>query len=160
MKQVISFTVNGSREEVFVESWRTLAEVLREDLGLTGIKVGCERGNCGTCTVLMDGKPVRSCLVLAPQASGKDILTIEGLSQNGRLHPLQQAFMEHFAVQCGFCTPGMILTALALLGENPSATEDDIRKELHGNLCRCTGYKKIIEAVLAARDKISEGKGL
>ncbi len=158
MKQVVCFTVNGAAAEVFVEPWRTLADVLREELGLTGLKVGCDRGNCGTCTVIMDGKAVRSCLILTPQAEGKEIVTIEGLSQNGRLHPLQEAFMEHFAVQCGFCTPGMILSAKALLDESPNANEEEIRKALKGNLCRCTGYKKIVEAILAAKEKMkSEG---
>ena len=158
MKHVVRFTVNGTDAEVFVEPWRTLAEVLREELGLTGLKVGCDRGNCGTCTVIMDGKAVRSCLVLAPQADGCEIVTIEGLSDNGRLHPLQEAFIEHFAVQCGFCTPGMILSAKALLDENPNADEEDIRRALKGNLCRCTGYKKIVEAILAARDSMRSAK--
>ena len=158
MKQVIRFIVNGTDAEVFVEPWQTLAEVLREELGMTGLKVGCDRGNCGTCTVIMDGKSVRSCLVLAPQAEGCEIVTIEGLSDNGRLHPLQEAFIEHFAVQCGFCTPGMILSAKALLDENPDADEEDIRKALKGNLCRCTGYKKIVEAILAARDRMGNAK--
>ncbi len=154
MKQVVRFTVNGAPAEVFVEPWRTLADVLREGIGLTGLKIGCDRGNCGACTVIMDGKAVRSCLVLAPQAEGKEIITIEGLSENGRLHPLQEAFMEHFAVQCGFCTAGMILSAKALLDENPDAGEEEIRKALKGNLCRCTGYKKVIEAILAAKEKM------
>ena len=158
MKQVIRFIVNGTDAEVFVEPWRTLADVLREELGMTGLKVGCDRGNCGTCTVIMGGKSVRSCLVLAPQAEGCEIVTIEGLSDNGRLHPLQEAFIEHFAVQCGFCTPGMILSAKALLDENPDADEEDIRKALKGNLCRCTGYKKIVEAILAARDRMRNAK--
>ncbi len=150
MKQAVHFTVNGSPAEVFTEPWRSLADVLREDLGLTGVKVGCNNGNCGTCTVLMDGKAVRSCLILAPLAAGKDIVTIEGLADGNSLHPIQQAFIEHFAIQCGFCTPGMVLSAKALLDENPSPTEEEVRKALKGNLCRCTGYKKIVEAVLAA----------
>ncbi len=159
MKQLIKLRVNGSDEEVFVEPWKSLAEVLREELGLTGTKIGCDTGNCGACTVLIDGKAVKSCLLLAPKAEGKDIITIEGLrGENGQLHPLQEAFIEHFAIQCGYCTPGMILAAKALLDENPDATEDDVRKGLVGNLCRCTGYVKIIEAVLAAGAKMKAGK--
>jgi carbon-monoxide dehydrogenase small subunit len=154
MKQLIKFRVNGMEEEVFVEPWRSLAEVLREELGLTGTKIGCNTGNCGTCTVLLDGKAVKSCLLLAPKASGKDIITIEGLrGENGELHPLQLAFIEHFAIQCGYCTPGMIMASKALLDENPSPTEEEVRKGLAGNLCRCTGYVKIVEAVLAAAEK-------
>jgi len=155
MKQLIRLRVNGTDEEVFVEPWKSLAEVLREELGLTGTKVGCDTGNCGACTVLVDGKAVKSCLFLAPKASGKEIITIEGLrGENGELHPLQLAFIEHFAIQCGYCTPGMIMAARALLDENPNATEDEVRKGLAGNLCRCTGYVKIVEAVLAAADKM------
>lgn len=152
MKQRIEMEVNGRTCEVFVEPWRTLLEVLREELGLTGAKQGCDDGNCGTCTVILDGKAVKSCLLLAPQAKGKKILTIEGLGNEESLHPLQQAFIDHFAVQCGFCTPGMILTAKALLDEKPDANEKDIRRGLHGNICRCTGYVKIVEAIEAARD--------
>lgn len=154
MKQVLSFRVNGEECEVYVEPWKTLLDVLRNELELTGTKVGCEAGACGACTVLIDGKAVKSCLVLAPQAKGKDILTIEGLAQNGQLDPLQQAFIDHFALQCGYCTPGMILAAKALLDENPKPTEDEVKEALYGNLCRCTGYVKIIEAVLAARGKV------
>jgi aerobic-type carbon monoxide dehydrogenase small subunit (CoxS/CutS family) len=154
MKRLIRLKVNGEIFEIYTEPWRTLAQVLREELGLTGVKVGCGEGNCGTCTILMDGMAVKSCLILIPQAQGKDILTIEGLvGQHKGLHPLQEAFIEHFAIQCGFCTPGMIMAAKALLDERPDATEEDVRVGLHGNLCRCTGYVKIIEAVLAARDK-------
>jgi carbon-monoxide dehydrogenase small subunit len=155
MKRVIKLKVNGENYEIYVEPWRTLAEVLREELGLMGVKVGCEEGNCGTCTVLIDGKAVKSCLVLVPQAQGREIVTIEGLiDKSGKLHPLQEAFIEHFAVQCGYCTPGMILAAKALLDEKPEATEEDVREGLHGNLCRCTGYVKIVEAVLAAKEKM------
>lgn len=156
MKQLLRFRVNGENQEIYSEPWQVLRDVLRDELGLTGVKEGCTTGNCGACTVLIDGKAVKSCLVLASQAVGKDILTIEGLSKNGELHPLQQAFIDYFAVQCGFCTPGMILTAKALLDENPEATEEDIRHGLHGNLCRCTAYVKIVEAVLAAKQKIQE----
>lgn len=155
MKRVVRLKVNGEEHEIYIEPWRTLAEVLREELGLTGVKIGCEEGNCGTCTVLVDGKAVKSCLVLIPQAQGKEIVTIEGLvGKGGGLHPLQEAFIEHFAVQCGYCTPGMVLAAKALLDEEPEATEEDVREGLHGNLCRCTGYVKIVEAVLAAKEKM------
>jgi carbon-monoxide dehydrogenase small subunit len=158
MKQLIKLTVNGVVEEVLVEPWWSLAYVLREVLNLTGTKVGCEMGNCGTCTVSVDGKVVKSCLLLAPKANSKEIVTIEGLTgKDGGLHPLQEAFIEHFAVQCGYCTPGMILAAKALLDENPNSTEEEVRAALSGNLCRCTGYVKIVEAVLAAEEKIKIG---
>lgn len=158
MKRLVNLKVNGVEREVSIEPWWNLAFVLREVFGLTGTKLGCEAGDCGSCTVLVDGKPVKSCLYLAVKARGKDVLTIEGLKgNNGGLHPLQEAFIEHFAVQCGFCSPGMILTAKALLDENPAPTEDDVREALAGNMCRCTGYVKIVEAVLAASDKIKAG---
>jgi len=158
MKQLIKLKVNGLVEEVLVEPWWSLAYVLREVLNLTGTKVSCDTGNCGACTVLVDGKAVKSCLLLAPKAKGKEIVTIEGLTgKDGGLHPLQEAFIEHFAVQCGYCTPGMILAAKALLDENPGATEEEVRASLSGNLCRCTGYVKIVEAVLAAEEKIKIG---
>lgn len=153
MKILMNLRVNGEDCEVYTEPWKTLSDVLRDQLELTGTKIGCGSGRCGACTVLINDKAVKSCMVLAPQARGKEITTIEGLGKNG-LHPLQQAFIDHFAVQCGFCTPGMILSAKALLDENPDATYDDVREALIGNLCRCTGYKKIIEAILAARDKM------
>ena len=152
MKQLIKLKVNGVDEEVMIEPWWSLARVLRDELNLTGTKIGCETGDCGSCTVLVDGKAVKSCLYLAMKARGKDILTIEGLrDENGELHPLQKAFIEHFAVQCGYCTPGMIMAAKALLDENPNPTEEEVKEGLDGNLCRCTGYVKIIEAVLAAK---------
>ena len=156
MKKVLELNVNGSTREVFVEPSWTLARVLREQLGLTGTKVSCETGDCGACTVLIDGKAVKSCLYPVMKARGKDILTIEGISRGkpGELHPLQEAFIEHFAVQCGYCTPGMIMTAKALLDENPRPTEEQVKAYLSGNLCRCTGYTKIIEAVLAAADEM------
>ncbi len=157
MKKLLPLKVNGEEYEVYTDPWKVLRDVLRDELGLTGVKEGCTTGNCGACTVLIDGKAVKSCLVLACQALGKDILTIEGLSSNGELHPLQQAFIDHFAVQCGFCTPGMILSAKALLDEKPNATEEDIKHSLHGNLCRCTGYVKIVEAILAAKDSMLKG---
>jgi len=155
MKQLLRFRVNGEDYEVFIEPWKSLADVLRDELNLTGVKIGCNEGQCGSCTVLIDGKPVKSCLVLAPMVNGKEILTIEGLAKDGRLHPLQKAFIKHFAVQCGFCTPGFILAAKGLLDENPDPTEEEVRKWLAGNLCRCTGYVKIIEAVLAAAESRS-----
>ncbi len=150
LKQVIELRINGEVREVVVEPRTTLLHVLREDLGLTGAKEGCNVGDCGACTVLMDGRPVSSCLTLAIEAQGKEILTIEGLDQEGRLHPLQQAFIDHYAVQCGFCTPGMILSAKSLLDRNPRPTEEEVREAISGNLCRCTGYVKIVEAILAA----------
>lgn len=153
MSQRIKLKINGVMEEVSVEPWWSLAYVLREVLNLTGVKVGCETGNCGTCTVLIDGRAFKSCLFLAMKARGKEIITIEGLKGKEReLHPLQEAFMDHFAVQCGYCTPGMILTAKALLDENPDPNEEEVRRGLSGNLCRCTGYVKIVEAVLAAKE--------
>jgi len=154
MKQTIKLKVNGVEGEVMVEPWWNLARVLRDGLHLTGTKIACGEGDCGTCTVLIDGKPVRSCIYLAMKARDKDITTIEGLQgTNGDLHPLQKAFIEYGAIQCGYCTPGMILSAKALLDENPGASEEEIRTGLGGNLCRCTGYVKIVEAVLAAKEK-------
>ncbi|MFB3886485.1 MAG: (2Fe-2S)-binding protein [Thermodesulfobacteriota bacterium] len=150
MKQLITLNVNGESCEVAVDSHRTLLEVLRTDLGLTGAKEGCDMGECGACTVLMDGEPVLACLVLAMDARDKEILTIEGLAENGELHPLQKAFVEYGAVQCGFCTPGMILSAKALLDKNSSPSEEDVKSAIAGNLCRCTGYNKIVEAIMAA----------
>jgi carbon-monoxide dehydrogenase small subunit len=149
MKQLLKLTVNGDTHEVYVDPRRSLVEVLREELGLTGTKEGCLSGYCGACTVLIDGKAVKSCLIFAHQAQGKDILTIEGLAKDGQLHPIQQAFIDYFALQCGFCTSGMILSAKALLDENPNPSEEEVRNGLIGNLCRCTGYRKIVEAVLA-----------
>ena len=149
MKQLIMLTVNGESYDILVEPKKTLVDVLRDDLGLTGTKKGCDLGNCGCCTVLMDGKPVVSCLILAVEARGKDILTIEGLGDVENLHTIQQAFIDHGAVQCGFCTPGMIMSAKALLDRNPHPTEDEVREAISGNLCRCTGYDKIVEAIKA-----------
>ena len=150
MKQLIELKVNGEIYEVAIDSNRTLLEVLRENLGLTGTKEACDMGDCGSCTVLIDGKPVLSCLTLAMDVQGKDILTIEGLAREGELDPVQKAFVEHGAIQCGFCTPGMIMSARALLDKNPKPTQEEIKKVISGNLCRCTGYTKIIEAILAA----------
>lgn len=152
MRQSLTLAINRSEYEVFVEPSKSLLGVIREDLELTGAKAGCEGGACGSCTVLVDGKAVRSCVVPADQATGKEITTIEGLAQNGSLHPVQQAFIDHFAVSCGFCTPGMILAATALLEENPEPTEGEVRQAMAGNLCRCTGYVNIVDAVLAASD--------
>ncbi len=155
MKRLIELKVNGETREVYVEPWWTLARVLREHLGLGGTKISCETGDCGACTVLVNGAAVKSCLFPVLKAKGSDILTIEGLvNEKGELHPLQQAFVEHFAVQCGYCTPGMIMAAMALLMENPKPTEEQVKEYLRGNLCRCTGYTKIIEAVLAAADEV------
>jgi carbon-monoxide dehydrogenase small subunit len=147
MKTLISLTVNGIGHELAVEPNRTLVDVLRYDLELTGTKKGCDMGECGSCTVILNGKPVNSCLVLAVQANGSEITTIEGLKTAGQLHPLQQAFVEKGAIQCGFCSPGMILSASSLLEKNPNPSEAEIREALSGNLCRCTGYQKIVEAV-------------
>jgi aerobic-type carbon monoxide dehydrogenase small subunit (CoxS/CutS family) len=149
MRHNICFTVNGTRYENWVESRRTLLQVIREDLRLTGTKKGCEKGECGACSVIMNGKLVNSCLVLAVEADGKDIQTIEGLRKGQTLHPLQNSFIAQGALQCGYCTPGMIMSAKALLDENPNPTEDEVKKAIEGNLCRCTGYVKIIKAIMA-----------
>jgi len=149
LKRLIELKVNGELHDVVVEPQRTLLEVLREQLGLTGTKEGCDAGDCGACTVLLDGKPVPSCLVLAIDAQGKDILTIEGVANGPELHPIQKAFVDYGAMQCGFCSPGMIITAKALLERNPNPSEAEVRKAISGNLCRCTGYVKIIEAIMA-----------
>jgi len=150
MKQVICLTVNGETYEALVKPGETLLDVLRDTLGLTGTKEGCDTGKCGACTVLIDGQAVRSCLTLAVSSRDKDITTIEGLADGAELHPLQQAFIEYGAIQCGFCTPGMILTAKAFLDENPSPTEDEVREAIGSNICRCTGYSSIVEAIQSA----------
>src|SRR6201993_2222601 len=147
MKQVLHLLVDGEEREVYVPVHKTLLEVLREDLGLTGTKHGCELGECGTCTVLVDGAPVLSCLALPVETEGARITTVEGMAEGGRLHPLQQAFAELGAAQCGYCTPGILLTATALLADDPAPTRQRIREALAGNLCRCTGYTKILDAV-------------
>lgn len=149
MKVAISLNINGEEYHLNVEPKRTLLDAIREDIGLTGTKKGCDSGDCGACTVILDGEPVNSCIVLAVDAQGKQITTIEGLAAKGTLHPLQEAFVQHGAVQCGFCTPGMVLAAKALLDKNPNPTEQEIREGMVGNLCRCTGYAKIVEAVKA-----------
>lgn len=147
----LSFRVNGERQDLLIRPWRTLLEVLRENLGLIGTKRSCQEGQCGTCTVLVDGKPINSCLYLAIEAQDKDILTIEGLGRGeGGLHPIQKSFVEKGAVQCGFCTSGLILATKALLDENPNPSEDEVRKAIVGHLCRCTGYFQIVEAIRGA----------
>jgi carbon-monoxide dehydrogenase small subunit len=146
----VKFEVNGVAREAAVEAHTTLLTLLRDHLDLTGTKLGCATGDCGACTVIMDGRPVTSCMVLALDAGGRRVVTIEGLAEDGRLHPLQQAFVEHGAVQCGYCTPGVIMMAKALLDENAHPSEQEVRSALQGNLCRCTGYNKIVGAVLAA----------
>ncbi|MBN1922699.1 MAG: (2Fe-2S)-binding protein [Anaerolineae bacterium] len=148
MLHEITLNINGETYPVVVKSQDTLLRVLREQLGLTGTKIGCENGECGACTVLFDGAPVNSCMVLAVEAQGHCIETVEGLSKGGDLHPLQKAFVEHNAVQCGFCTSGMLMSAKALLERNPHPTEQEVREALVGNLCRCTGYIRIVDAVL------------
>jgi len=153
LKTAITLKINGEVHNVAVEPNQTLLDVLREELALTGSKKGCDSGVCGACTVIIDGKPVLGCMTLAVRCQDREILTIEGLSQNGRLHPLQQAAIDHNAVQCGFCAPGWILTAKALLESTPRPTREDIRRGIAGNICRCTGYKKIEEAIMAAAEK-------
>ncbi|MBU1054232.1 MAG: (2Fe-2S)-binding protein [Proteobacteria bacterium] len=147
MKQVIELKVNGGSYEVAVDPHRTLLEVLRDSIGFTGSKEGCDHGACGACTVIIDGKAVLACLTLAIGAHGKEITTVEGMSKEGKLTPLQQNFVDHGALQCGFCTPGMLMSAKALLDENPKPTMDEIKDGISGNLCRCTGYTKILEAI-------------
>jgi aerobic-type carbon monoxide dehydrogenase small subunit (CoxS/CutS family) len=146
----IAFTVNGRRYHLSVMPNRTVLDLLRVDLGLTGTKCGCEVGECGACTVLLDGNAVNSCLVLAPQIDGREIRTVEGLAQGGVLDPLQESFMDHDAVQCGFCTPGMLMSAKALLEHTPEPSEEQIRTCISGNLCRCTGYQHIVDAIMDA----------
>jgi carbon-monoxide dehydrogenase small subunit len=155
MKKSINITVNNKPYKLSVEPNQTLLEILRIQWGLTGAKVGCNMGDCGACTVIMDGKPVNSCLVLAVQANGRNILTIEGVETEQGIHPLQQAFIDKGAIQCGFCTPGIILSAKSLLENNPEANEKEIREAISGNLCRCTGYQKIVEAIQSVSEKNS-----
>lgn len=146
-KQTISFIINGKQEKIEVETDRSLLKFIREDLYLTGTKEGCAEGECGACTIIVDGKAVNSCLMLAPEIDGKDVLTVEGLLENGKISALQQMFLEHHAYQCGFCTPGMLMSAKALLDRNPNPTVEEIKDAISGNLCRCTGYQQIIEAI-------------
>lgn len=152
MKHILRLHVNGEDFEILTELNKTLLEVLREDLGLTGTKRGCDVGACGGCTVLIDGRPHLSCLTLATVVQGKKIITIEGLAQEGKFHPLQKAFVEKGAIQCGFCTPGMILTAKAFLDENPRPSQGEVKEAISGNICRCTGYVKIVEAILSVSE--------
>jgi aerobic-type carbon monoxide dehydrogenase small subunit (CoxS/CutS family) len=154
-KIALTLTVNGEHHEVLTEPHRTLLDVLRADLGLTGTKENCLEAECGVCTVLLDGRAVNACILLAAQCQGRHVLTIEGLGRDGQLHPLQQAFIDHGAVQCGYCIPGMILSAKAYLDEHPAPTEAQVREALAGNLCRCTGYQKIVDAVLAAARELA-----
>jgi carbon-monoxide dehydrogenase small subunit len=153
-ERTVAFTVNGKRVELTVPVRKTLADALREDLGLTGTHLGCEHGVCGACTILLDGQAVRSCLLLAVQADGHDLKTVEGLADGDRLHPIQEAFWEAHGLQCGFCTPGFLMTICEFLADNPSPTEDEIREGIAGNLCRCTGYLNIIKAVQIAASKL------
>lgn len=157
MKQLLTLTINSETFEVAIEPTMYLVDVIRETVGLTGTKKGCNIGDCGACTVLIDGRPTLSCLTLAVACTGKSITTIEGISKGTELHPVQQAFIEKGAIQCGYCTPGMILSATALLDENPHPAEAEIKTALAGNLCRCTGYVKIIEAVKHASETMAKG---
>ena len=160
MKRVLSFTLNGDPIEVVCKDNMTLLDLLHDKLGLTGTKKGCEQGECGACTVMLDGKPVNSCCTLAVECEGRDVVTVEGIAKNGQLHPIQKQFIEKWALQCGYCTPGMIMSAKALLDVNPHPTELEIREAIEGNLCRCTGYAKIVEAIQAAAAEMNweEGK--
>jgi carbon-monoxide dehydrogenase small subunit len=154
VKRLLSLTVNGQKHEVAIEPRQSLLQVLREELHLTGTKEGCSEGECGACTVILDGKTVDSCLIFGLEAQGRDVLTIEGLATSDALHPVQQAFADFGGVQCGFCTPGMILAAKALLENNPNPTDEEIRWGIAGNLCRCIGYVKIVEAIQAAAQRL------
>ncbi len=152
----VRISVNGVTHRLFLETRRTLLDVLREDMGLTGTNVGCEHGSCGACTVLLDGKSVRACLLLAVQANNHEVMTVEGLAHGGEMHPLQQAFWEKQGLQCGFCTPGFLMTAYELLQQNPDPTEEEIRSALSGNTCRCTGYQHIVDAIRSAAQTMQE----
>ncbi len=154
----IKFVLNGKSYELKIQPWRTLLEVIREDLKLTGPKEGCGQGECGSCTVIMGGKAVNSCLVPAVEADGQEIITIEGLADGENLHPIQDAFVEHAGMQCGFCTPGMIMSAKYLLDRNPDSSLEEIKEGIAGNFCRCTGYTKIVESISAAAEAMNGGK--
>lgn len=156
-KKIIHITVNGTETETIADTGQRLIDLLRDTLGLTGTKEGCGVGACGACTVIMDGRAVNSCLVPAMAADGHEILTIEGMMQDGNLHPIQEAFVKHHAIQCGFCTPGLVMSARALLDRNPSPDREEIKKAIEGNLCRCTGYEQVIEAI---QDVASKGESL
>ena len=152
-KVPMTFQVNGEQVELLVKPWQTLLDVLRDELQLTGTKEGCSNGNCGACTVMVDGLAIDSCLALGLEAQGKTVTTIQGLAKDGKLHPMQQAFLEHGALQCGFCTPGFIMSAVAFLNKNSNPTETEIRTAIAGNLCRCTGYDKIVRAIQTAIER-------
>jgi carbon-monoxide dehydrogenase small subunit len=151
-KLLLNLTVNGELHELLIDPRRSLLDVLRNDLDLRGAHRGCDSGDCGACTVLLDGKPVTACLVLAADCEGAEVLTVEGVSSNGQMHPVQHALVEKGGIQCGFCTPGMVMASIALLKDNPHPTEEEVRRGLAGNLCRCTGYKKIVDAVLSVTE--------
>lgn len=153
MKKELKLTVNGEPCELWIEARTSLFDLLRDHLGLRGAKMACISNSCGACTVILDGMAVKACSVLALQADGREVVTIEGLAKDGQLHPLQEAFLEHGAYQCGFCTPGKIMSAVALLSENPKPTEEEVRRDMEGNLCRCTGYNMIVEAIMAVVEK-------
>jgi carbon-monoxide dehydrogenase small subunit len=150
MKKQLQLTVNGQLRQVFVEPFYSLLDALRDGLHMTGAKKGCDEGDCGACTVILNGKPVTSCMVLALSAHDAEVTTIEGLESRNELHPVQQAFVDHGGLQCGFCTPGLVMAATALLEENPAPTEEEVKIAIGGNLCRCTGYSKVVEAIMAA----------
>ncbi len=152
----IKLSVNGEQIEAMVEPRKLLSDFLREDVNLSGVHIGCEHGNCGACTIILNGELVRSCLTLAVQADGAEIMTVEGLASDGELHPIQKAFHENHGAQCGFCTPGQVLTAYSLLNKNPKPTEDEIREAMSGHLCRCTGYYSIVQSIKAAAEKLNE----
>jgi carbon-monoxide dehydrogenase small subunit len=158
MKKPLQLTVNGENRQLFVEPYYSLLDTLRDELHLTGTKKGCDEGDCGACTILLNGKPVTACLVLAHSTHDADITTIEGLAGGDQLHPVQQAFVEHGGLQCGFCIPGLIMAATGFLNENPAPTEEEVRLAIGGNLCRCTGYARVVEAILSAAQVIREGK--
>ncbi len=153
---LIKLSVNGEQIEAMVEPRKLLSDFLREDVNLSGVHIGCEHGNCGACTIILNGELVRSCLTLAVQADGAEIMTVEGLASDGELHPIQKAFHENHGAQCGFCTPGQVLTAYSLLNKNPKPTEDEIREAMSGHLCRCTGYYSIVQSIKAAAEKLNE----
>ncbi len=157
-KVAVSMTINGEQHEGLVEPRKLLVDFIREEAGLTGTHIGCEHGVCGACTVLMEGETIRSCLTFAIQAEGKDLWTVEGLAEHGNLSPLQNAFWENHGLQCGFCTPGILMTAVELLRDNPSPSDREIREGISGNLCRCTGYKNIVKSIAAAADKYKAGE--